>query len=180
MKRTTLVFALALSLAASSGAGAQEFHPFRASALLGFGGSLDSDHSSGLANSSFQIGFSFETEKDTAVGFRYARLDFDDGLNDDGFGSADLSYLTVAGEYSFSEGYYQSGLYLGIGAYKLGTTGPLGLSDDDTGIGATVGVTGEFAVARHFAVLVELSGHWADLDAINLFGLGHVGVAYRW
>jgi len=103
----------------------------------------------------------------------------DDGLDGEGFSTADLSYLTVAGEYLFNEGYYVSGLFFGIGAYDLETHDPQG-SENDTGIGASLGVTGEFAISKRIGVLVELSLHWADLDAVSLFGLGHAGMVVRW
>ena len=178
MKRTALLIPLVLLLAITSSVSAQEYFAFRVSGLIGLGGALDDDVSSSFSNTSFQLGFSYESEKDTLVGFRYGQLDFDDGLNDEGFGSARLSYLTVSGEYRLNEGYYQSGLFLGIGAYNLETSGLLG-TDDDTGIGATFGVTGEFPVSKRLAVLIEFSAHWADLDAANLFGLGHAGLVYR-
>lgn len=178
-KRALLPVFAVLSLIVVSSAGAQENLHRRASLLLGIGGGLYSDEASGFSNQSFQLGLSFETERDTLVGFRYGQLAFDDGLDGDGFSTADLSYLTVAGEYRFNEGYYESGLFLGVGAYDLETRDARG-SDDDTGIGATLGVTGEFRVSRRVAVLVELSLHWADLDAVNLFSLGHAGMVVRW
>ncbi len=98
-----------LSVLLVGSAAAQDSHRRRASLLLGAGGSLYSDLSSGFSNHSFQLGLSFETERDTRVAFRYGRLAFDDGLDGDGFSTADLSYLTVAGEYWFNEGYYESG-----------------------------------------------------------------------
>ena len=180
MKRAILFLLLASAFAASSSARAQGFYPYRVSALFGVGGVVDNDVSSGYSNSTFQLGFSFETEQNTLVGLRYAQLDFGDGLNDDGLGSAELSYATVVGEYRFNEGYYQSGIYLGLGGYNLERVGPMGVKEDDTGIGVALGVTGEFEISGRWAFLVELSGHWADVDAVNFFVLGHAGIVVKW
>ena len=182
MKRTILILVLGLAAAVvvAPGAGAQDFYPYRASGLFGIGGVIDDDLSSGYSNPTFQLGFSFETEQDTLVGLRYGRLDFDDGLNGDGLATGQLSYVTVAGEYRFNEGYYESGIYLGLGGYNLETVGPLGVENDDTGAGAALGVTGEFKISGRWAFLVELSGHWADLDAVNFFVMGHAGIVFKW
>jgi hypothetical protein len=117
MKRALVPVFVVLSLILASSGGAQESRHRRATFLLGLGASLDSGLSSSFSNQSFQLRISFETEKDTWVAFRYGELAFDDGLDGDGFSTADLSYLTVAAEYWFNEGYYQSGLFFGIGAY---------------------------------------------------------------
>ena len=177
MKRALLPAFVVLSLLLAS-SGAAEDRPRRFSFLLGGGGSLYSDNSSGFSRS-FQLGFSFEKEKDTLVAFRYGQLAFDDGVDGDGFSTADLTYLTAAGEYWFNEGYYESGIFFGIGAYDLETHSAQG-SSDDTAIGASLGVMGEFTVSKRMAMLLELSLHWADLDAVNLFGLGHAGLVVRW
>ena len=176
MKRFTAVpFLVALALLAAP-ASAQELRPFRVSLSAGIGGSADSAADTGFDNSSFQLGFAWERDQISLVGVRYGQLDLGDGEL-----GVELSYVTIAGEYVFSEGYYDSGLYLGLGLYQLdGTTSQsTGAVLDDTAVGVTVGVTAEFPITGRWAALLEISGHYADLPGIRLFGMGHAGLAYR-
>ena len=41
--------------------------------------------------------------------------------------------------------------------------------------------TGEFPITRQLGVLVELSGHYADLrrEGVQFFGMGHAGVVWH-
>ena len=155
---------------------AQELYTFTAGLLGGIGGSLDADPGDGLDNTGFQLNLTMVTEPRTHVGFRLGQLSLD---SEDRFGSlseAELSYVTVAGEYRFPQSYYESGLYIGLGGYRLdGSRG--GRDEQDTAIGLNLGVTGEFAVTPWLGVLIELSGHYADLDEAQFFALGHAGIA---
>ena len=75
--------------------------------------------------------------------------------------NADLTYATVGGEYLFNEGYYTSGVYLGLGWYGL-DGGELAESDSEGSIGLALGLTGDFAITKRFSILVELSGHYTE------------------
>jgi hypothetical protein len=175
--RWTFCLGLALLLCPAT-ASAQELYNYTVSALAGVGGSPDSNSDDGLGNGSFQVGFSLVTEPGTHLGLRLGQLSFDENDLQGGLFDADLQYATVAGEYRFREDFYESGLFFGLGAYKLdGRDFLTGQNDDDTALGATLGVTGEFELTRHFGVLVELSGHYTDLDAFNFLLMGHAGLA---
>lgn len=155
---------------------AQELYTFTAGLLGGVGGSFDAEPGDDLGNTGFQINLTMVTEPRTHVGFRLGQLGLD---SEERFGSlsdAELSYVTVAGEYRFPQTYYESGLYLGLGGYRLEGS-RFGQGEEDTAVGLTLGVTGEFKVTRWLGVLVELSGHYADFDEAQLFGMGHAGVA---
>ena len=170
------VFLLLVALAAT--ASAQPSKSFRASAFVGLGGGLDSEPDSGVDNSSFQLGFSWLVEPGVLVGIRYGELGLDgtDFVGDRV--DSDLSYLTVAGEYLFNDGYYQSGVYIGLGFYDLETSrGPF--AGSDSSVGLAVGVTGDFEINRRFSVLLEFSAHYAELEPTSLFAMGHVGVGYH-
>jgi hypothetical protein len=173
LRRLTLCAALLLLPGAAR---AQELYTFTASLLGGIGGSLDADPGDGLDNTGFQLNLTMVTEPRTHVGFRLGQLALD---SEDRFGSlseAELSYVTVAGEYRFPQSYYESGLYIGLGGYRLdGSRG--GSDEQDTAIGLNLGVTGEFEVTPWLGVLIELSGHYADLDEAQFFALGHAGIA---
>jgi hypothetical protein len=110
---------------------------------------------------------------------RLGQLDLEPG---DGFGafvSARLRYLTVAGEYRFRRAWHDSGIFLGLGAYELDGRLSEGGRRDQTAAGVTGGVTGDFRLTHRLSVLVELAGHWADLDEANVFLTFHAGLGIR-
>lgn len=171
-----LFLVLAL-LALPGAAGAQELYNFTVGALGGLGGSVDADPGDSLTNTGFQLNLSMVTEPHTHVGFRLGKLGLDE---DEFFGSlldAELTYATVGGEYRFRESYYESGIYIGLGGYRLEGTAFDGRDKSDTAVGLAIGATGEFPLTRHLGVLVELSGHYADFDEAQFFVMGHAGVA---
>jgi hypothetical protein len=167
---------LAALLLLPGAARAQEPYTFTVGLLGGIGGSLDADPGDDLGNTGFQLNLAMITDPRTHVGVRLGKLALD---SQESFGTlteADLSYVTVAGEYRFAETYYESGIYAGLGGYRVeGVRG--GKDESETSLGLTVGVTGEFRVTRWLAVLVELSGHYANLDEAQLFAMGHGGIA---
>ena len=156
---------------------AQELYNYTVSVLGGLGGAPGSDTDDDLGNGSFQVNFSAVLEPSTHLGLRLGRLGFDGDVPQGGLFDSELTYATVAGEYRYREAYYDSGIYFGLGGYRLDGTDFLGRDDDDTAVGAVLGVTGEFEISRRFAVLVELSGHYTDLDAFDLLVMGHAGLS---
>ena len=87
--------------------------------------------------------------------------------------------MTIGGEYRFPESYYESGVYIGLGGYRLEGEDAGGRSREDTSIGAVIGFTGEFRVNRVMSILVELSGHYADLEEAQAFGMAHAGLSFH-
>lgn len=164
-------------LAALPGAArAQELYTYSVGVMGGLGGSPDPDRGDGFDNTGLQVNLDLVTEPRTHLGLRLGRLSLD---SSDSFGSltsADLSYLTLGGEYRFNEGWYESGVYLALGGYRLEGDRPPGRTRRDTALGAAVGFTGELQVMRRLGVLVELSAHYADLDEAQIFGMAHAGV----
>ena len=179
--RRDLLFAVCLvalgALVLPAGAAAQEDQPLEASLLLGFGGSFDEDQA-GLGNSGYQIGLSLGVARRTKVGLRFGEIDYGAGDFVSTIARPTFSYVTVGGEYTFSERYYESGIYLGLGAYKLeGRLG--GQSFDDTTLGAVLGVTGEFEITRRLGLVLEAAGHFADFGPARYFVAFHGGLAYH-
>jgi hypothetical protein len=167
-----LVSVLLLSPAS---AGAQELYTYSIDLLGGIGGSVDVEPGDGFDNTGLQVNLSMVTEPGTHVGVRVGRLTLD---SEDFFGSfqeAELSYLTLAGEYRFPQSYYESGLFIGLGGYRLEGT-RFGEGDDETAPGLSLGVTGEFKLNRWLGLLVEFSGHYVDFDEAQLFGMAHGGL----
>ena len=95
---------------------AQEMYTFTAGLLGGIGGSLDAEPGDDLSNTGYQVNLTMVTEPRTHLGVRLGQLGLD---ADELFGSltdAELSYITVSGEYRFPQIYYESGLYIGLDA----------------------------------------------------------------
>jgi len=167
------IFGLSLLVAGSAGAAAP--YNYSVGVFGGLGGALDAEDSD-LDHGSFQLMGSLFTEPRTLLVARLGRIGFDEESRIGGLTSADLTYLTVAGEYRFSESLYDSGLFLGLGAYRLEGDLPGAVAEEDTAIGATFGVTGDFRMTRWLSFQLELAGHWADLAGDQIFALGHAGL----
>jgi hypothetical protein len=156
---------------------AQEQYTFSAAGLGSIGGSLDAEPGDDLGNTGYQLNLAMVTDSRTHVGVRLGQLGLD---GEEFFGSlsdADLTYVTVGGEYRFSETWYDSGVYFALGGYRLEGTALDGGESRDNSLGLAVGVTGEFKVNRWLGVLLELSGHYVDFDEAQIFAMGHGGFA---
>jgi len=174
-----LVIALALAGAAAPRAAATGLYIYTASALVGFGGSADADPGDGFGNSGYQLGFSYATEPRTRIAFRAGQMGLGDGGDFGSLTDADLTYATVAGEYLFAEPYYDSWVFLGLGYYKLDGTSRFGGDGSESAVGGNIGIAGEFRLTRTLDFLVEVSGHYADFDKTQIFGMAHAGVAFH-
>lgn len=184
MQRTRGVTALLLMTAAlflaPAAAGAQELYTFTIGLLGTLGGSLDSDVGNDLTNPGVQLNLTMVTEPRTHVGFRLGTLEVgEDGVFGN-LGNADLSYITIGGEYRVRYRFYDSGFFAGLGGYRLeGTSLATGASQDETGLGLVLGLSGDFQLTRNFSFVVELAGHYADLNVGDTFLTGHAGIAYH-
>ena len=162
---------------APAAAEAQEDQPLEATLLFGLGGSFDEDQS-GLGNSGYQLGLSLGIARRTKVGVRLGEIDYDAGDFIASIAGPTFSYVTVGGEYTFGERYYESGVYIALGAYKLeGLQG--GQPFDDTTVGVALGVTGEFEITRRLGLVLEGAGHFADFGAARYFITFHGGLGYH-
>ncbi len=164
------------------GAAAQDLYSWSVGVLGGLGGSQDvSPGSRSFAHASWQIEGQAVTDPNVSLGLRVGQLSL--GGNTALFGTrlgADLSYVTLAGQYTFQESYYDSGIYIGLGAYRLsGTDVFTGASADTTAAGGVIGITGEFKATRRFGVIVELSAHYIDVSGSHIFGMAHGGLAFH-
>lgn len=158
-------------------AAAQEDQPLEASVLLSFGGSVDQNQS-GIGNGGFQVGLSLGVAPRTKVGLRYGEIEYDPGERVSTVLDPVFTYVTVGGEYTFSERYYESGIYLGLGAYRLeGLQG--GVPLDESTLGLTLGVTGEFELTRRLGLVLEMGGHVADFGPARYFVTFSGGLAYH-
>lgn len=156
---------------------AQDSYTFTLGALAGVGGSVDADPGDDLSNPSFQLMASLLTETKTHLVGRVGHIGLDAS---DSFGTlsdAGLDYLTIGGEYRYDHHFYESGIYLGLGAYRLdGNALATGEATSDTSFGVVLGLTGEFELTRRLGFSIDLAGHWANLDEAQIFVVAQAGI----
>jgi len=160
---------LALSLSATAPASAQ--NQYQLAALGGVGGSLDGDL---LSHSALEVQFGYPRGVRDLVVFRLGRLELsadDDLFEVDG----ELSWLTLSSEYRLPDDYDISGLFVGLGYYQRRNDHGFG---DDEGVGITLGVDGEFALTEHWGVLLQLTGHWANLSHDQVWATAMGGLTF--
>jgi hypothetical protein len=171
---------MAGTLALPGAAQAQELYTYTVGVLGGVGGSPDADPGSDLGNHGFQVNLGLVTEPKTVLSLRVGRLSLDRKSDFGSLTGANLTYADIGGEYRFNETYYQSGVYIALGAYRLqGKRAFDGSRREQTAVGAALGLTGEFPINSHFGILIELSGHYTPLKEANTFAMGHAGVAFH-
>ncbi len=147
--------------------------------LGGVGGSQDVEPGDGFGNEVFQLGFTLVTEPQTGIDFRVGQMDLS---GEEEFGrlhDAELTYLQVGGHYMFNEGYYDSGIYLGLGGYQLEGGLADGTDESETALGGALYLLGDFTITRHIAMRVEISGHYVLFDDASLFAMAQAGLAVR-
>lgn len=170
---------LACLLLLPGAAGAQELYTFTVGVLGGIGGSFDADPGDSLTNTGLQLNLGLVTEARTHLVLRLGQLGLDE---DEFFGSlqdADLTYATIGGEYRISETFYDSGVYVGLGGYRLEGISRFGDDESDTSWGVTLGFTGELPITRWLGFQAEISGHYVDFDEAQVFGMAHAGLAFH-
>lgn len=177
MRKPPLSLLVCASLLVPAALRAQDF-TWTLSALGGIGTSIDESGSAGLG---LQVGGALVVDRQTNVWLRAGTLEFDTGGDGTTLEDARATYFNIGGEYQFLEGYYDSGVFLGLGAYNLDArrVGSSAGSLDDTVLGLVLGVSGEFRVTPNFAFLVELAGHILDSDDAQVLGTAHAGVAWH-
>lgn len=171
--------AIALSCLGQPGSvAAQELHSFAIGVFGGIGGSFDVEPDAGLENDALQLSFSMVTSSRTLFVARLGELDF----ASEGFAlfpQADLTYLTLGGEYRSRRSFYDSGLYFALGGYRLEGITAAGFNDEDTALGLAIGSTADFPINRWLSIQAELSGHFTDLDDAQFFGMLHLGATVK-
>ena len=177
--RTLLPCLLLAALCGPAAALAQDYYTMSLSLMGGLGGSQDAEPGDSFGNTALQAEFSVLTMPQTRVGVRVGKLDLDDEERFGSLSDAQLDYANIGGEYRYNHGYYESGIYLALGGYRLSGDDAFGRDTDETSLGLALGVTGDFFLNRHLAVRVELSGHYADLEEARLYGIGHAGLSLR-
>ena len=187
---SSILIALAFCCLAGSSS-AQTTSRYTAGAMFGFGATTGSGPSGSTIDDAYlvddrfdfgyQLFFGMEVRRGVMFATRFGQMDVQIASPNRLalFGSpvdSELTYLTLAGEYRLPAGSYQSGLFLGAGYYSVDGQD---VFDDDSGLGLTVGVDGDFRINDRWSILVEFSGHYADLDYAQFFIMGHAGIGFR-
>jgi hypothetical protein len=173
-----LLLAVSLLLLPAA-AGAQELYTYTVGLFGGIGGSPDADPGGSFTNTGFQVNLGLVTEPHTHLVLRTGRLGLD---KDQLFGSlsnADMEYVTLGGEYRYSEEFYESGVFVALGGYRLNGTQASGRDSQRDSWGVSVGFTGELPIRRWLGVQAELSGHYVDFKEEQFFAMAHVGLAFH-
>ena len=169
------LIALTLLVITSAAASAQG-SVFSVALSGGLAGSFDEE--SGFSNTTFQARFAFETAQNQFLSIRLGRMDFA-GESLSLVNDPTIDYVTVAGEYLFSEGNYESGFFMGLGLYDLtGMDNNLASADEGT-VGLIFGAVGEFDVAERWFIYGEAAFHYINLDAAQMFADLQVGLGFR-
>jgi len=161
--RTALACSILL-LAGTGGATAQEPYTFTVGLLGGLGGSADSEDVGAFDGDALQVNLGMVTNQRTHVFVRLGRIDLDRDEGFEGLTGAELEYANVAGEYRFHQGYYDFGMYLGLGAYRLKGDPLPGAVDAESALGGVFGIDGDFDVTRRLSIVAEGAAHYAFFD----------------
>lgn len=173
-----LAAGLVATLALPGAAHGQESYTFTVGAFGGLGGSVDADVGDSLDNTGFQLNLGMVIQPENHLVLRVGQLGLGGDERFQDLSDADLTYATIGGEYKYRHSYYDSGIYLALGGYRLsGDDFFDGSSEDETAVGLALGVTGDFPITRWLSFQVEISGHYADLEGSNVFAMGHGGFA---
>ncbi|MEM6794256.1 MAG: hypothetical protein AAF725_09755 [Acidobacteriota bacterium] len=148
---------------------------------VGVGGSPDGDEFSGLG---FQLSASWEWRLNTLAQLRVGGLDLD--LDRDNGGTlqpAEMTFISLATEYRHNADFYDAGVIIGVGFYRLESDSAFGSSgflagEDESSIGLHAGVSGHFDLTDTWSVPVEILVHYADFDQAQLFITAQAGIAY--
>lgn len=179
-----LILAASILLVPAAAAIAQPY-TYSISGLVGVGGSFD-ETDAGFGNPTWLITFTSDIADKTYFAARLGGVHWgSEDLVADTVGPS-LLFVTLAGEYretraSFSGGFVEPGIYIGLGFYSLDGTDEEGESVSESAPGLAVGLTGDIALnsQRNWNLRMEFSGHYAALDSAQLFGMIHLGLSYR-
>jgi len=138
----------------------------------------------GGSDGAYQVGFGLQFEPGANVWFHAGELGFETGSSVGELTDGTITYVNVGGEYQFNENYYDSGIFIGLGAYDMESRlvledGVLAPASSDTVIGLVLGATGEFKITPSFVFLVEITGHILDSSALRVLGTAHAGFGFH-
>lgn len=142
------------------------------------------DSTFSFSNNSFDIFWAVQIEPDTYLKFKAGRIENDiavayelpgaDGEPDtyrrDTRG--EVQHLTTSVEYRFSEPWGSTGLFGGLGFYRLSPED----DDSETSFGFNGGVSADFPLSRRYGVILEATYHWVGGELQQRFLTGSAGL----
>ncbi len=170
---------------------AQSGYQYSISLMAGLGGTFNSEPASSTvaetfvrddqAEFGFQVNFNMEIDRGTLFGVRVGQYDVE--LSNNGLlglvslpVKSELTYATLAGEYRIPAGLYESGFFAGLGYFAVDGQG---IFENDSGIGLTVGTTGDFKLNDRLSLMIEIAVNYAEMDYLQFFVIGSAGFAYH-
>ena len=90
-----------------------------------------------------------------------------------------MTYATIGGEYRTPETFFDSGIYIALGGYRLEGTGLSGEDESETSWGLAIGATGEMPLKQWLGLQLEISGHYIDFEDAQFFAMAHGGVVFH-
>ena len=182
VSRMSVVLGVFVLLPVAAAAGP---YTYSISGLAGVGGSLD-ESDAGFGNPAWQLTFANEIAEDTYFTIRAGGIYWGSEDRVAEVVGPSLYYALFAGEYreisqSFSGGFVEPGVFIGLGYYWLDGSDDLDRGVSDDGLGLAIGLTGDIALnqRRTWSLRIEFAAHYADLDASQIFGMAHLGISYR-
>ena len=176
--------ALAL-LVVPATAGLAQNYPKAVAGVLGAAGSAD-ETEAGFGNPTWQVTFTSEVAEKTSVAGRLGGIHWSSGDYVGEIEGPSLLYVTLAGEYhesraSFSKSLVEPSIFIGLGFYHLEGETSEGESASESAPGLAVGLAGDIPLnaKRNLTLRMEISGHYAALNAAQLFAMAHFGLSYR-
>jgi len=153
--------------------------------LVGVGGSLD-ENDAGFGQPAWQVTFTSDIAEKTYFAARLGGMYWGSEDKVEEVTGPSLLYVTLAGEYretraSFSGGFVEPSVFVGLGFYNLDGTNDEGKGVSESAPGLVVGLNGDIPLSskRYLALRLELSAHYAALDSSQLFTMVHLGLSYR-
>jgi hypothetical protein len=134
----------------------------------------------GGSGGGYQVGFGLQFEPGANVWLHAGELDFETGSGVGDLADGTITDVNLGGEYQFNENYYDSGIFIGLGAYDLESRlvlaeGVLAPAASETVLGLVLGATGEFKITPSFVFLVEVTAHILDSSDVRVLGTAHAG-----
>lgn len=76
-------------------------------------------------------------------------------------GKGNIDHIDALVDYRFSEPFGSTGIFGGVGMYRQSVSGYA----DETNVGLSAGVNGDFPLSRRYGIIVEGAYHWIRVSA---------------
>ncbi|MDQ3282286.1 MAG: hypothetical protein M3Q69_12850, partial [Acidobacteriota bacterium] len=128
-----------------------------------------SDATFSFANNSFDLFWATQLEPDTWLRLRAGRIEgpvpvaYTVAGSDTVFrrdANGEVQHLGVDVQYNFDEPYGSTGIFAGVGLYRVSAPD----ADTSSSYGFNVGVNADFPITRRYGFVLETAYHWSRTD----------------